>query len=115
MTYLSLYRDGLVGIDLGVFGECQYAITFDGQMMRRKASEFGTYGGWRWECSSGHVVSATTVYPGVAEKMRKVLVNHEQLVRSGGWQCKRCGLWHRSKDLKCWDNGNTCSQPRETR
>ena len=58
MTQLDYYKDGINAVDLGVIGECQYALDFMGQMAanvwRRKASEVGTYGGWRWECGSSH-------------------------------------------------------------
>lgn len=55
---LDYYRDGINAINLGVIGECQYALAYVGKLksdvFRRKASEVGTYGGWRWECSSTH-------------------------------------------------------------
>lgn len=59
MKSLSLMTDGINGADLGVLGECQYAVGImpDGDMpsvYRRRASDVGTYGGWRWECSTLH-------------------------------------------------------------
>jgi hypothetical protein len=53
MTALRQHVDGIEGIDLGVIGESQYALA-SGEVYRRKASEVGTYGGWRWECSADH-------------------------------------------------------------
>ena len=51
---LTIFRDGIAGRDLGIIGECQYALADDGQVYRRRADEAGSYGGWRWECSSYH-------------------------------------------------------------
>jgi hypothetical protein len=62
---LDYMRDGLSGADLGVVGECQYALSFVGRLAadvwRRPASQVGTYGGWRWECASSHPAR----FPGV--------------------------------------------------
>ena len=62
MTTLSMLRDGINAIDLGVVGECQYAVSvlpvgdsgILADIFRRNASYVGTYGGWRWECGSRH-------------------------------------------------------------
>lgn len=54
---LEMMRDGLDGIDLGVIGLFQYALvrlTHRAEVYRRRASEVGTYGGWRWECNADH-------------------------------------------------------------
>lgn len=50
---LDHLRDGINGIDLGVVGLFQFALAKDG-VYRRRASEVGTYGGWRWECGAAH-------------------------------------------------------------
>jgi len=52
---LTMTGDGVDGTDLGVIGEAQYALTKDGQVMRRRADEAGTYGGWRWQADAEHV------------------------------------------------------------
>jgi hypothetical protein len=58
LVLLDVHRDGLAGFDLGIVGECQYALSFRdnpaGDVFRRRASDVGTYGGWRWESSSSH-------------------------------------------------------------
>lgn len=63
---LDYYRDGVNGADLGDFEGSQFALTFyrDGspaEIMRRRASERGKYGGWRWECNAHHPAQ----FPGV--------------------------------------------------
>lgn len=50
---LETLRDGITGTDLGVIGLFQFALARDG-VYRRRASEVGSYGGWRWECNVGH-------------------------------------------------------------
>lgn len=64
---LTMLRDGVNAIDLGVIGNWQYAVDIMdrwpggsklatpmlGSLWRRKASEQGTYGGWRWESTAG--------------------------------------------------------------
>jgi hypothetical protein len=50
---LTLNQDGVEAVDLGVVGECQYALG-SASVWRRKACEVGTYGGWRWECDRTH-------------------------------------------------------------
>ena len=52
--FLTIFSDGIAGRDLGIIGECQYALADDGQVYRRRAGEAGSYGGWRWECSGAH-------------------------------------------------------------
>jgi hypothetical protein len=58
MQTLTQHEDGVGGVDLGVIGAWQYALvvwSFSGQpseVMRRAASEVGTYGGWRYHCQA---------------------------------------------------------------
>lgn len=54
MRRLTMLKDGVEGTDLGVIEHSQYALTTSGDIMRRKASEVNTYGGWRWEMSLEH-------------------------------------------------------------
>jgi hypothetical protein len=51
---LTANADGINGRDLGIIGGYQYALSADGEVYRRRASEAGTYGGWRWECGADH-------------------------------------------------------------
>lgn len=63
MKQLTMLADGVEGADLGVYGEWQYALRADDQVLRRRASDEGTYGGWRWECSIEHARRNPTLYP----------------------------------------------------
>jgi hypothetical protein len=61
----TMLKDGVDGYDLGVIESAQFALTPRGEIMRRRADEAGTYGGWRWECSASHVLRApVSVFPG---------------------------------------------------
>ena len=51
---LTAKIDGINGRNLGIIDEHQYALSVDGEIYRRRASEAGTYGGWRWECGADH-------------------------------------------------------------
>jgi hypothetical protein len=62
---LTMLKDGVDGRDLGVIGASQYAITDAGDIMRRRAADLGTYGGWRWECSATHARFYPVLYEGV--------------------------------------------------
>jgi hypothetical protein len=53
MKALTMAADGIDGRELGIVGECQYALAA-GQIYRRPASHAGSYGGWRWECAQDH-------------------------------------------------------------
>ena len=75
MKRLDMTRDGVEAIDLGVIGEWQYALgTTRPDVWRRKASEVGTYGGWRWECLSLHAVQFAAVNPELAARVSTVTV-----------------------------------------
>lgn len=58
MNNLTMLKDGVNATDLGIIGSWQYALSFLGGaaagVYRRRADEAGSYGGWRFECSSGH-------------------------------------------------------------
>jgi hypothetical protein len=58
MKKLMQHIDGIDAADLGIIGSRQYALLYAGAaraaIFQRKASEAGTYGGWRWECDSKH-------------------------------------------------------------
>jgi hypothetical protein len=75
MRVLTQKFDGIDGADLGIHGEWQFAwvgttpfrFGHDTHIYRRRASEAGTYGGWRWECYVEHALNNPTIYPGLAE------------------------------------------------
>ncbi len=73
---LDYSKDGIAAIDLGVIGESQFALSVIGRtkadVWRRKASEVGTYGGWRWECGSHHAVQYAAINPELAEAVKSV-------------------------------------------
>ncbi len=64
---LDYHKDGVKAVDLGVIGETQYALDFLGGMAanvwRRSADSVGTYGGWRFECSSAHPIRFRATWP----------------------------------------------------
>lgn len=60
---LTMLKDGMDGIDLGVVGSFQYALRSyettpgfgDREIVRRAAVYVGQYGGWRFESTAAHV------------------------------------------------------------
>jgi hypothetical protein len=72
---LKQHIDGIEAVYLGQHGTFEYAVTESsarvtgtpGEVYRRPASHFGSYGGWRWEASVDHVLRYASQYPGVAE------------------------------------------------
>jgi hypothetical protein len=74
-----MLRDGLNAIDLGILGDAQYAVNIVGphtfaDIWQRPAAHVGTYGGWRWECSSKHPETFAAALPWCAELARRLAV-----------------------------------------
>ena len=77
MAPLTMKDDGVNAVDLGIVGSFQYAVDFMGtataaSVWRRAAAERGTYGGWRYECSSAHPCRYPGAHPGFAELSQRI-------------------------------------------
>jgi hypothetical protein len=77
MRKLENHIDGIDGVDLGVHGQCQYAlespILGPVQVYRRPRSHEGTYGGWRWECSAMHAILHRSVHPTLVDAIERAV------------------------------------------
>jgi hypothetical protein len=73
MKALTMLADGVEGMDCGVYGAWQYAVRTDAQVLRRRAGDEGTYGGWRWECSIEHARHNPTLYPFATNEARTIM------------------------------------------
>lgn len=74
MNKLTMLKDGVDGTDLGIIEHSQYTLTPKGDIMRRKASEAGSYGGWRWEMTLEHASHFPIIHMQVLTAINQALL-----------------------------------------
>lgn len=74
MNNFTMLKDGVDGIDLGVIEHSQYALTPVGDIMRRRAADAGTYGGWRWEMTLEHATHFPVIHMQVLTAVNQSLL-----------------------------------------
>ena len=58
-------------VSLGVIGAWEFAYA-NANIWRRAASDLGSYGGWRWECTLTHAQAYPTLYTRVTARITEL-------------------------------------------